>query len=177
MFVQDDKLSTDDKNLGGVTGSGSNWLRLDNLNILPEPIPQLEQVVTIYNKEELALKMALLGNFFATYFMPIHLDLIHSTIENIVFTNTIKMIDFNLFSRVDYIDSTQSFYSNIDSSKLYYLDNVSVGVDYYMDFVNRDLEGKTKYSDVEILGVEYLNKVKYVSPDGKTDKFLPTFYS
>lgn len=177
VFVQDDKLSTDDKNLGEVTGSGSNWLRLDNLNILPEPIPQLEQVVTIYNKEELALKMALLGNFFATYFMPIHLDLIHSTIENIVFTNTIKMIDFNLFSRVDYIDSTQSFYSNIDSSKLYYLDNVSVGVDYYMDFVNRDLEGKTKYSDVEILGVEYLNKVRYASPDGVSTKFLPTFYS
>lgn len=176
VYVQDDNLSENAKNIGGETGAGSNWRRLGDLTILPEPIPQLEYISAMYSKEELALKMALLGNFFATYFMPIHLDLIHSTIENIVFTNTIKMIDFNNRSRIDYVHDTQSFYANLDSSKLYYLDNIRTGVDYYTDFANRDLEGKN-YGDVEILGVEYLGDVKIVSPDGVNESFLPVLYS
>ena len=31
------------------------------------------------------LKMTLLGNYFSTYFMPIHLDLLYSSVENIIF--------------------------------------------------------------------------------------------
>lgn len=58
-----------------------------------EPNPNLELVSTKWNLLELCLKMTLLGNFYSTYFMPIHMDLIHSTIEHWVFAYTQKLLN------------------------------------------------------------------------------------
>ena len=57
-----------------------------------EKNPILEWISHKWSWEDLSLKMTLLGNFFETYFMPIHLDLRHSVLEDAVFTNTIKSI-------------------------------------------------------------------------------------
>lgn len=137
---------------------GSNWKRLYQ-GLIPEPIPQLEYISSLYGKEELSLKMALLGNFYATYFMPIHLDLIHSTIENIVFTDTIKLITFNNYTRNDYINNTQSFNISLDNKGVYYLNNISVSATEYTNMSSPRIFKNDNNEVVEILGVEYLNNI------------------
>lgn len=58
-----------------------------------EKNPVLENIATKWSKEDLYLKMSMLGNFYETYFMPIHMDLMHATVEDKIFTNTIKSIN------------------------------------------------------------------------------------
>ena len=65
-----------------------------------EKNPTIQSISFQWSKEDLALKMSMLGSFFETYFMPIHLDLIHSTIEDIVYTNTFKQIAGTTRNRV-----------------------------------------------------------------------------
>ena len=48
-------------------------------------VPLTESIVHKWSHEDLMLKMTLLGNYFSTYFMPIHLDLLYSSVENIIF--------------------------------------------------------------------------------------------
>lgn len=90
--------------------------------LVPEPVPEVEQTLSLWSQQELALKMVLLGNFFATYFMPIHLDLIHCTIENVVYTNCIKILHGSVFDRTDYTLDVNEFYCKVD--KLFHLSNV-----------------------------------------------------
>lgn len=90
--------------------------------LVPEPVPELEQTLSLWSQQELALKMVLLGNFFATYFMPIHLDLIHCTIENVVYTNCIKILHGSTFDRTDYTLDVNEFYCKV--GELFHLSNV-----------------------------------------------------
>lgn len=56
-------------------------------------VPILKDINEIQRKwsiNDIALKMTLLGNYFSTYFMPIHMDLLFSSIENLVFTTPAK---------------------------------------------------------------------------------------
>ena len=48
-------------------------------------VPLTEDILHKWSREDLMLKMTLLGNYFSTYFMPIHLDLLYSSVENIIF--------------------------------------------------------------------------------------------
>lgn len=57
-----------------------------------ESNPVLEPVITKWQLIDLCLKMTLLGNFYSTYFTPIHIDTIHSTLEHWVFSYTMKVI-------------------------------------------------------------------------------------
>ena len=66
-----------------------------NVVLFNEEIPNLERWVLKWNLLELCLKMTLLGNFYSTYFMPIHMDLIHSTVEYWVFGYTQKLLTLN----------------------------------------------------------------------------------
>lgn len=90
--------------------------------LIDEPNPKLEDLSLLWSKEELSLKMTLLGNFFSTFFMPIHLDLIQSTVEKIVFSDTIKSIAFPKLERTDIMDEINTMTCKID--KLYHLSNV-----------------------------------------------------
>ena len=134
---------------------GSNWKLLEQ-HLIPEPIPQLEYISALFSKEELSLKMSLLGNFYATYFMPIHLDLIHSTIENIIFTDTIKISSFNNYSRTNYIHNTQSFNIYLED-KQYYLENISVSANEYTNLSTDRIWSENE--TIEILGVNYLKDI------------------
>ena len=131
--------------LGTVdSGTASNGMtsgvfgRVDYL--LNEPNPKLQEVSMLWSKEEMSLKMTLLGNFFATYFMPIHLDLIHSTIENIIYTNTIKSVNFSKIGRTDILDEINDFRCKID--KVYHLNNIEAYVtpDTVFQYVPKSLE-------------------------------------
>lgn len=90
--------------------------------LLNEPNPVLENTVMLWSKNEMMLKSVLLGNFFATYFLPIHLDLIHSTIENVIYTDTIKITQFPKFERFDNLDNIYPIKCKL--KKTYHLTNV-----------------------------------------------------
>ena len=74
----------------------------DKKQFMPEPMPLLRSLISKWSVEDLMLKMTLLGNFYKTYFMPIHLDLIHSTVENWVFTYAYKLLCVAGINRNDF---------------------------------------------------------------------------
>ena len=89
-----------------------------------EKNPVLEKIVHKWSDTDLALKMSMLGSFYETYFMPIHLDLIHSTIENITFANTTKLDISAIIDRTDYIYYHDDIKCNIKDGDIFYLDTV-----------------------------------------------------
>lgn len=94
---------------GGIRYEHEIGLITDDLQLIDEPVPELQDRTMLWTKEEMALKMTLLGNFFATYFMPIHLDLINSTLERTIFSNTIKSIIYPFQERTDIHDGINRF--------------------------------------------------------------------
>lgn len=123
--------------------------------LLNEPNPVLEDNVLLWSKEDMSLKMSLLGNFFATYFMPIHLDLLFSTIEKTIYTDTIKLVSFPKLSRFDYIDNLSQIKCSID--KVYHLSQVETFTypNTLFGFENKEKD-EIDFRDehMEILGVE-----------------------
>ena len=86
--------------------------------------PILEKTVFKWSTEDMALKMSILGHFYETYFLPIHLDLIHCTIEDIVYTNTFKKITTPVLSRKDIVCDYGDLKCNIHNDSTFYLDLV-----------------------------------------------------
>ncbi len=99
-------------------------LKAEDDDTIPEPLPELIPTTSLWSTVDLSLKMALLGNFFSTYFMPIHLDLLHSTVENIVYSDTIKIMPWVINNRFDHFDSTQAFECSLKNGDTYYLNDV-----------------------------------------------------
>lgn len=91
--------------------------------------PELEKCVFKWSVEDMSLKMSLLGNFYETYFMPIHTELIQSSIEDVVFTNTIKINNRTLDSIDDLMNLNKSFRCTVNDNKEVVIGDVSVGVD------------------------------------------------
>lgn len=82
-----------------------------------EPIPEIvNRDNLLFFISDLCLKMTLLGNFFSTYFMPIHLDLIHCSIENLVFSTTLKILSEGENKVVAYNDSNEALRVKVDSA-------------------------------------------------------------
>lgn len=106
------------------SGSGDDayWVQ-DNpkLYSIFDANPELGQISSMWNAIDLSLKMTLVGNFFSTYFMPLHLDLLHSTIENVVFTNTIKMLSSVGESIRDHVDLCGNFLTSVKMDSNYYI--------------------------------------------------------
>lgn len=109
--------------------------------------PILERYVDKSTARELSLKLCLLGNFYETYFMPIHLDLIQSTIENIVYTNTFKVVSGAFNSRYDYIKNIYEIKCNVNDGDCFNMDNVKC-------FVGPNTLFGTKGSSSYIMGVQ-----------------------
>lgn len=110
--------------------------------------PILRNITSKWSVVDLSLKLSLLGNFYETYFMPIHTELIHSTIEDIVYTDTTKICCGVVNERVDYINNIQEF--DIEFNPVHYLDRVQcyVGGDTLFGTPVNQL------SDVGIIGVQ-----------------------
>ncbi len=113
--------------------AGANWRRYSEYystqeRLLAEPVPALENVAYMWSRTELSIKMALLGNFYETYFMPIHLDLIHATIEDLVYTNAIKVIPLGYMSRTDHFESLSDIDCNIKNGQTFLLGDVTANV-------------------------------------------------
>lgn len=105
--------------------------------IYNEANPELENVIFKWTWDEMSLKMTLLGNFFSTYFMPIHLDLIHSTIESIVFANIIKIFTTSEISINSFWYNTNTFKCTIESDfKISNNTTFSSSDSLFEDFIN-----------------------------------------
>lgn len=154
----------------------SDWLRVtynEYNGILGEEVPELVKTATRWSAEEMALKMYLLGNFYETYFMPIHLDLIHSTIERTVFTNTFKILQNNGIGRHDFYGGFNSFKCSVKDNSKYYLENVSCQV-------NNDTklgvqwEEQSEYSDIRPIGIDPI--INNVGDDNELKTFMTQYY-
>ena len=93
-----------------------------------EKNPKLEWISHKWSWEDLMLKMTLLGNFFETYFTPIHLDLIHSTLEDVVFTNVIKSIQGSILESHSLDKWPEAFECDIKDGHLFVMDDVQCQV-------------------------------------------------
>lgn len=117
-----DKIAKSDGKIVYENSIDESDVNTNTISLINEPNPKLESVGMMWSKNAMSLKMTLLHNFFATYFLPIHLDLIHTTLENIIYTNTIKINSAPLLERFDNLDKINTF--KCDLKDVYYLDNV-----------------------------------------------------
>lgn len=155
-----------------LDGVGSNWKRrhyADYNGFISEKNPLLQNLSTIWGANDLSLKMYLLGNFYETYFMPVHLDLIHSTVETIVYTNTIKILNYPHIDRYNYVGLPKDFYCSVSDKDVYRLGDVHVQVGPHTVYGTQYTNEK-EYDDVQVFGVE--SEVKELKEDN-----LKTFYS
>jgi len=77
--------------------------------IYDEENPRLEPVIAKWQLLDLCLKMTLLGNFYSTYFTPIHIETIHSTVEHWVFSYTMKVLHTTGTDNTVMINNIHSF--------------------------------------------------------------------
>lgn len=127
LLLDDEDVDIDQPNYQGLIG---------------EMTPKLKNKLFKWSVEDLSLKMYLLGSFYESYFVPIHLDVIHSTIESIVFTNTIKCLNAHYMDRFDYMIDVDSFTCSVKDNSVYKLYDVEVqGYDdprYHISVPNND---------------------------------------
>ena len=118
--------------------------------------PVLEFISSKWSFNDLSLKMSLLGKFYEEFFMPIHLDLIHSTIEDIVFTNIIKVNQSAKLDRTDHVYNFEYVESSINDGDVFYLSDITqpvpsntitaIGWNDTYDILEKDVESdETKY--------------------------------
>jgi hypothetical protein len=89
--------------------------------------PILENISLKWSREDLALKMVLLSEFFGTFFMPIHMSIFHACVEDRAFTNTIKTLHGSSGGRVDAVGDFDYVKCNVDGKK-FSITNVNVQV-------------------------------------------------
>ena len=149
----------------------------NQISLINEPNPKLENVGMLWSKEAMSLKMTLLHNFFATYFLPIHLDLIHTTLENTIYTNTIKINSAPLLERFDRFDGIDTF--KCDLKDIYYLDNVETYTNLntpfgYLHSSNLNEED----AELDIIGVdlEFFDHTGMASEDDILKAYMLQFY-
>lgn len=118
-----------------------------------EKNPLLKKYSYKWSIEDMSLKMSLLGNFYKTYFMPIHLDLIHSTIEDVVFSNNFKEIVGGFINRHDFIFNTKDFYCSVNENSVYRIGNIETFV-YPNTIFKTTKEDVDNEGELNIVGVQ-----------------------
>ena len=152
---------------------GSNWKRKQAMKysgFLSEKNPALYNLSFLWSINDLNLKMYLLGSFYEAYFMPVHLDLLHSTVESIVYSNTYKLINNTKIDRYDYVGLPKDFDCSVCDGDVFRLGNVEVEVGPGTVFGSQ-WSGEKHYGDMFIFGVDEKVDKLY------DDKDLKTFYS
>ena len=128
---------------------------------LAEPNPELQNISLKWSREDMSIKMALLGNFFETYFMPVHLDLIASTIEDIVYANIIKIDSgYSGVTREDYIIQDQQMSCSIKDNDVFILQDIHTSANNKTYLSNKHQNGDT-YASHEIIGVNDVSDSGY----------------
>ena len=90
--------------------------------------PVLINAIMKWCKEDIALKLSLLAQFFGAFFLPIHMSILHAVPEYKVFTNTIKGITGATTKRDDSFDDFVYVESNIKEDSVFKMSNVQTQV-------------------------------------------------
>lgn len=149
----------------------SNNVTLDKSFPLNEPVPELVNASLKHTVDDMALKMVLVGNYFSTFFMPLHLDLIHSTIESVVYATTLKIQRGITLERSDYFNNIEDFDCSLRTETEYFLKNVSTQTGQgtiandYIDESTRLTNGFTKYVDADSYGRVKIFGADLIAPD------------
>lgn len=144
---------------------------------IAEPVPVLEEVALKFSVNDLAMKMTLLGNYFSTYFMPIHLDLMHSCIDRVVFTNTVKILRGIRRRREDWFDSLSPIACSLSTDNQYWMGNAKAFN--YPDTVLRNSGVPTYWGDLNVVGVDPTveNRVTFSEENqAEVEKYLNQYF-
>jgi len=120
----------------------------------------IQKILNKWSKEELALKVSLLGLFFERYFMPIHLDLKRACIECLATTNQIKILSGSHKNKWHYHEDTGIINIDMDHTvTLGNVDTVAVGPDtvFGRSLSNADMAAGLKVK--QPIGVDYLRNI------------------
>lgn len=93
-----------------------------------EKNPELSNIVMKWSKNDIQLKISLLAQFFGTYFLPIHMSILHATVEDEVFTNTIKSISAGGINRQDNFGEFSYVECNIKDDNTFKIHNIRAQV-------------------------------------------------
>ena len=106
--------------------------------------PVLEDVVSKWSKQDLMLKLSLLHRFYETYFLPIHEQIFHATVDDLIFTDVINIVNGSSNHKDVFIHDVKDFDIIINNNNPVQVSNVSVGVDKDTLFCNPYI-GETDY--------------------------------
>lgn len=90
--------------------------------------PKLRKAVYDWASSDMTLKLSMLGNFYATYFMPIHLDLIQATMEDVVYAPAAKSLCSGSISREDYSYDLNTFVCSVKDGDEFIITNINAQV-------------------------------------------------
>lgn len=109
--------------------------------------PVLEDVVSKWSKQDLMLKLSLLHRFYETYFLPVHEQIFHATVDDIVFGDVINLINHSDNHKGAFLHDVKDFDIVVNNNEPIYVSNVSVGVDKSTLFGNPYI-GETNYEHI-----------------------------
>ena len=135
--------------------------------------PRVQEMIYKWAREDMALKISLLGNFYQTYFMPIHMSLNKASVDDMVFTRTNKISSAPTGYRNDIQYYTSAITCNVENNDTFRLGNVSCQVGPNTVF-GTQYNGETSYDDIKMIGVD---DVIVGTIDTDNDKDTKTFYS
>lgn len=138
-----------------------------------EDNPKLERVASKWSIQDLVLKLNLLGNFYETYFMPIHMDLIQTTIEDVVYTNNFKSIIGGVVGREDFIYNCEDIICNVKDEDTFRLDKVQCYVGPQTLFASKYNEGES----LSIIGVQRKPVERSLSANDMISDYVSQLYS
>lgn len=142
--------------------------------------PVLEDAVSNWSKQDLMLKLSLLHRFYETYFLPVHEQIFHASVDDIVFSDVINIFNGNSNHREDHIYDVKDFDIIVNNNEPIYVSNVSAGVDKdtlfcnpyigetdydysYGEFDEDEYERKIISTKHTIVGVKPINEVNEVN--------------
>lgn len=109
--------------------------------------PVLEDVVSKWSKQDLMLKLSLLHRFYETYFLPIHEQIFHATVDDMVFGDVIQLISHSDNHKGTFIHDVKDFDIIVNNDEPIYVSNVRACVDKDTLFCNPYI-GETDYEDI-----------------------------
>ena len=109
--------------------------------------PVLEDVVSKWSKQDLMLKLSLLHRFYETYFLPIHEQIFHATVDDIVFGDVIQLMSHSDNHKGVFIHDVKDFDIIVNNNEPIYVSNVRACVDKDTLFCNPYI-GETDYENI-----------------------------
>ena len=162
MSIFEDKLVDEFNNFVKTTYIALHYSLYedDSENYDSELNPVLIETVMKWSKNDMQLKLALLAQFFGTFFMPIHMSLLQASIEDKVYTNTLKTLYGMTIKREDCVGEFAFIESNIKDDSVFKINNIGAQVTESTSFSNfkiYDAKNNVEIIDNVIFGVDSLN--------------------